>query len=681
MKKITTEPDDQPTEADDHGVLADAGLDTTAIGIMGPQTAQVRVLLPQVLEEPDDEVVDDELEPGDLRSGEIVIELPAEQVDEVAEAVAEARETGEDPAITGEIVDDVVDAVREHLAENDESVADDEVIDVVVIPEQDAPQDDADEADDADENGDLYGDDEGDEREELLAEDALVEEEPIAAAQDAREAAEPEFVEDVPAAEPTVAPEVAEDETVEEQPVEPAKPVDSWRMAAAELAAEHAKTAPAAEPQDSPDEDESEEDESEQDEIDGGPVEDELDTPSDAPAAETEIDAEVDAEHPADVEQGEDEGDAPAPSAVDKAKSYARIWAEESAVARGASTDLETTSTQQTTGAMTMTARRLEDLGKNAERESSDLLTADRVLNPHRTSRPVPEGAWSEFVYGLTGGRLNLGDSRKVRARKALEARVAAPLSGETRFVPVLSRKGGVGKTTVTTLLGMALADGREDRVIAIDANPDRGTLADRIGKRTDKTVRDLVHKAGEIRGFNDISRFVARDETRLDVLASDPDPRIAEAFGEDDYRRVADVAEHFYSLVLTDTGTGIIHSVMGATLTHADQLIIVTGLNLDEVRLASETITWLESNGYEELARNAIVVLNQQSEGTPMVRLSELETHFGSRVRSVVHLPYDRALATGAAIVYRELQPATREAARDLAARVVDGLREGRSA
>ncbi|WP_309069068.1 MinD/ParA family protein, partial [Microbacterium sp.] len=259
--------------------------------------------------------------------------------------------------------------------------------------------------------------------------------------------------------------------------------------------------------------------------------------------------------------------------------------------------------------------------------------------------------------------------------------RVAAPLSGETRFVPVLSRKGGVGKTTITTLLGMALADGREDRVIAIDANPDRGTLADRIGKRTDKTVRDLVHRAGEIRGFNDISRFVARDETRLDVLASDPDPRIAEAFGEDDYRRVADVAEHFYSLVLTDTGTGIIHSVMSATLAHADQLIIVTGLNLDEVRLASETITWLESNGYEQLARDAIVVLNQQSEGAPMVRLSELEVHFGSRVRSVVHLPYDRALATGSAIVYRDLRPETREAARDLAARVVDGLREGRSA
>ena len=49
-------------------------------------------------------------------------------------------------------------------------------------------------------------------------------------------------------------------------------------------------------------------------------------------------------------------------------------------------------------------------------------------------------------------------------------------------LVAIASQKGGVGKTTVTTLLGMALADAREDRVIAIDANPDRGTLAERSG-------------------------------------------------------------------------------------------------------------------------------------------------------------------------------------------------------
>ncbi|MEA9980122.1 MinD/ParA family ATP-binding protein, partial [Pseudomonas sp. RTS4] len=88
-----------------------------------------------------------------------------------------------------------------------------------------------------------------------------------------------------------------------------------------------------------------------------------------------------------------------------------------------------------------------------------------------------------------------------------------------TRFVPILTRKGGVGKTTVTALLGMALADAREDRIIAVDANPDRGTLSERVSKQTRSTVRDVVTKAASIGGFTDFSSLVSRDATRLDIL------------------------------------------------------------------------------------------------------------------------------------------------------------------
>ncbi|CAN7256380.1 MinD/ParA family protein [Microbacterium sp. LjRoot45] len=309
-------------------------------------------------------------------------------------------------------------------------------------------------------------------------------------------------------------------------------------------------------------------------------------------------------------------------------------------------------------------------------RESSDLLTADRLLDPAHVVRPEPEGGWQHFVYSVTGHRVNLGDGKRARARKELDRRIAAPLGGGAKFVPILSRKGGVGKTTVSTLLGMALADARDDRVIAIDANPDRGTLADRIGRVSGKTVRDLVRVRGEVVGFNDLSSIVARDETRLDVLASDADPRVSEAFNDRDYHDVASVAAHYYSIVLTDTGTGIVHSVMEATLQLADVLVVVAGLSVDEARLASETLTWLETNGYEDQVRNAVVVLNTARPGTPLVRASELEAHFGTRVRTVVRMPYDPHLAAGSAVSFRDLQPATRQAARELAATVVEGLR-----
>ena len=328
-----------------------------------------------------------------------------------------------------------------------------------------------------------------------------------------------------------------------------------------------------------------------------------------------------------------------------------------------------------------MTSRRIGEVAQEAERETPDLLTSDRLVENRRLTRPEPEGAWAHLLYSLSGGRINIGDSKKARARKDLDRRIASPLPGGARFVAVTSRKGGVGKTTVTTLLGMALASAREDRVVAVDANPDRGTLADRISRQSGKTVRDLVRQRDSLRGFNDVSDIVARDETRLDVLASDTDPHVSEAFSAEEYHAVADVAAHYYSIVLTDTGTGIVHSVMGATLDLSHQLIVVTGPSVDESRLASETLTWLEMNGFADRVRDAIVVVNSASPGAPMVRLNEIEQHFGSRVREVVRIPYDSLIAAGGAIVFHDLQPATREAARTLAARVVEGLRAPREA
>ncbi|HEX5858343.1 MAG TPA: AAA family ATPase [Microbacterium sp.] len=327
-----------------------------------------------------------------------------------------------------------------------------------------------------------------------------------------------------------------------------------------------------------------------------------------------------------------------------------------------------------------LTSKRLDDL-TTADRETPDLLTTDRLLEHKQVVEPEPEGIWRHLLYSLSGRRINLGDSKRARDRKALSVRIAGPLLGGARFVPVLSRKGGVGKTTVTALLGMALADARDDRIIAVDANPDRGTLADRIARPSGKTVRDLVRARAQISGYNDISNIVARDETRLDILASDTDPTVSEAFSDVDYREVAQVAAHYYSIVLTDTGTGIVHSVMGATLDLADQLVVVAGLSIDEARLASETLTWLEANGYSEQVRNAIVVLNQASPGAPVVRLDEVQTHFQSRVRDVVRIPYDPLIAVGSAISFRDLQPETRLAARTLAAKVVEGLRAQQAA
>lgn len=306
--------------------------------------------------------------------------------------------------------------------------------------------------------------------------------------------------------------------------------------------------------------------------------------------------------------------------------------------------------------------------------EQTESLTDERLLNQKKTKEP-PEGFFQRFLYEISFHLIDVGDSRAARERKALSARIAQPFDQGARYVPVLTRKGGVGKTTVTTLLGMALAEVRDDRVIAIDANPDRGTLAERVPKSTAATVRDVVKLVAGIKGFTDFAELVSKDATRLHVLASDTDPLLSEAFDEDDYNVVADQAARFYSVILTDCGTGVVHSVMKPTLNRANGLVIVSGGSIDEARLASETLTWLEANGWGDLVKNAVIALNTATQGTNVVKVDEIEDHFLSRVRDVVRIPYDPMLAAGSVIDWNKLSPLTRESARELAALVVEGI------
>ena len=306
--------------------------------------------------------------------------------------------------------------------------------------------------------------------------------------------------------------------------------------------------------------------------------------------------------------------------------------------------------------------------------ESAASLTADRLLS--RTAA-TPVGGWRLWLYNATLGHVNVGDSDRVRIQRATEHRIASRLGERTRYVPVLSRKGGVGKTTVTTLLGMVLAELREDRVIALDANPDRGTLSDRSPGRADYTARQLVKDRFTVDSFAQLSNYTARDGSRLDILASDADPMVAHAFDDADYRAVTDILGRYYSIVLTDSGTGMVHSVMKGTLEKADAVVLVSGGSVDEARLASETLSWLEAHGRHDLVAKATVVINMAAGAGTLVNVDEIEQHFLSRVKNVVRIPHDRHLAEGSRIDLRQLRPATRAAAVELAALVVEELQQ----
>ena len=304
-------------------------------------------------------------------------------------------------------------------------------------------------------------------------------------------------------------------------------------------------------------------------------------------------------------------------------------------------------------------------------------FTEEAMLRPR--SRPPARG-WRRGVYSATGGGVNLGPSAAERREIELMSRVRTPVRGCRRIV-VISRKGGAGKTTTTLMLGHTLASNRGDRVVALDANPDAGSLAHRMSRETPNTVTNLLEERDWIRRYADMRGFTSQaPETRLEVVASDDDPRITQALGEQDYRQAIEVLDRHYNLLLVDTGTGILDSAIQGILAEADQLVVVMPPALDGARVAAMTLDWLQEHGYADLVRGAVAVVNSVHDGKGQLEISRIEEHFAQRCDAVIRIPWDPVLQAGAHTSLSDLHQRTRDAYLELAAAVASSFGDERA-
>ncbi len=292
-------------------------------------------------------------------------------------------------------------------------------------------------------------------------------------------------------------------------------------------------------------------------------------------------------------------------------------------------------------------------------------------LNLLKRARRAPRSGWRRALHKASGGVINPGESAADIVYRDLVDRVNAPVRGDYR-IAILSLKGGVGKTTTTIGLGSTFASLRGDRVIAIDANPDLGTLAHRVPRQTRSTVRNLLEDP-HITRYSDVRAHTSQAPSRLEVLASEQDPAVSEAFSEADYRKAIGILQAFYNIILTDCGTGLMHSAMAGVLDMASSLVLVTSPAIDGARSASATLDWLDHHGYGKLVERTVVVVNASRRGASTVDLDQLRKLFLDRTRAVQVVPFDDHLAEGAEIDLELVSKPTRRALLELAAMVAD--------
>ncbi|WP_229758845.1 MinD/ParA family ATP-binding protein [Peterkaempfera bronchialis] len=294
-------------------------------------------------------------------------------------------------------------------------------------------------------------------------------------------------------------------------------------------------------------------------------------------------------------------------------------------------------------------------------------LSSDRLLR----RQPQERRQQPRFKFG--------GKAAEAERRRKLEV-IRTPVMSCYR-IAVISLKGGVGKTTTTTSLGATLATERQDKVIAIDANPDAGTLGRRVRRETGATIRDLVTAIPHLNSYMDIRRFTSQAPSGLEILANDVDPAVSTTFNDADYRQVIEVLGRQYPIILTDSGTGLLYSAMRGVLDLADQLIIVSTPSVDGASSASTTLDWLSAHGYADLVQRSITVVSGVRETSKLIKVEDIVAHFETRCRGVVVVPFDEHLAAGAEVDIAMMRPKVREAYFDLAALVAEDFQRAQQA
>lgn len=269
-------------------------------------------------------------------------------------------------------------------------------------------------------------------------------------------------------------------------------------------------------------------------------------------------------------------------------------------------------------------------------------------------AKTLPRRGWRRALYATT--RINLGPSRDEIYERDLFNAIRRNVVGSYQ-IGVIGLKGGAGKTAVTVALGSLLAQVRGDRILAVDADPDCGNLADRAGQPSEVSVADLLADTN-IDSSNALRAYTRTTEANLEVIASDQYSVAKRDFNADDWTGIVQRVSAYYNLVLADCGLGLFHSASLGVLSTVSDVVVVATASVDGAQQAATTLDWLRLNGYSELASRACVVINHVTPGRATIDMTDLIAQFERHVMPgrVIDLPWDKHIAAGAGIAFDQL-------------------------
>lgn len=225
----------------------------------------------------------------------------------------------------------------------------------------------------------------------------------------------------------------------------------------------------------------------------------------------------------------------------------------------------------------------------------------------------------------------------------ALRGTAAGP-SKTGKVITIFSPKGGVGKTTMSVNLGIALMDGGSNRVCVVDLDLAFGDIAITLQLFPTHSIEHAIG-GEESMDYAFIEELMTPHESGLMVLAAPSQPDARERVSGALVTRLLQTLQQHFDYIVLDTAPAFDEQTLTA-LDETDECIIVATLDVPTLKNVKVALETLDILGVAEGHRH--LLLNRADEQVG-IGADKVEGILGMKVSVAVATSLDIAKATNA--------------------------------
>ncbi len=238
-----------------------------------------------------------------------------------------------------------------------------------------------------------------------------------------------------------------------------------------------------------------------------------------------------------------------------------------------------------------------------------------------------------------------------IRSVLESEERKRLRLSGQAKamgprglVVAIFGAKGGVGKSTIATNLGVALSSQLQQSAVLVDADNSFGDVAGMLDLRPDRSIIDLLRDVDSVeRGA--VTDYLTQHSSGLWVLPAPRESLLWRSASADRFRKAVGLLSRRFDVVLIDTA-GVLNDLSLAVLEEANMVLWVTSTDFSSINNSLIGLETLQQLSYPDTRIRLMLNIIGSEDG---VRPAKIEAVLGRRFFWSV--PYDRQMRLGAQV------------------------------